>query len=55
MRKTKPYKQINLGTIYTESLAINWVITSQYNILLCRHIDVILGSMMQAKINDISL
>ena len=47
MDTPKHKKQIPFERIYTESLTINWVISSQYIIFLCRQIDLALGSMMR--------
>ena len=44
----KRSKQLPFDRIYTESLTINWVVSSQYSVFLCRQIDVVMGSMMLA-------
>ena len=46
MDTTKYANQIPFEMIYTESLMINWVISSQYISFLSRQIDFVLGSMM---------
>jgi len=44
----KRSKQLQFESIYTESLTVNWMVSSQYSPFLCRQIDVVLGSMMQS-------
>ena len=49
MDTPKDSKQVPFESIYTESLSINWVISSQYSNFLYRPFDVVMGSMMQQK------
>jgi len=49
MDAPKHTKQIPFENIYMESLAINWVVSSQFFAFLYRQIDIALGSMMVAK------
>ena len=52
MDAPKQSKQLPLEQIYTQSLPINYVLSSQYSPFLCRQIDVVFSPMMMAKWND---
>ena len=49
MDALKRSKQMPFENIYTDSLTISWVISSQYSVFLCRHIDIALSPVMLSR------